>query len=277
MNPKVSIIVPIYNTSNLLSKCINSIIKQTHQNLEIILVDDGSTDNSGSIIDEYAEKDNRIKVIHQKNHGQSNARNTGLKHITGDYIGFIDSDDMIKPNFIKTLLSLYGNDNNTSITVCGHEYRYIKKNITKSLYNSPLKPRRDNESVKAYILKLLAKDGRMYSCNNKLFRTSIIKKHHLSFDESINFAEDTKFVLTYLLFANGEIAYSPKPLYIYNYGTETSTIVKSSTVWSNWQKSYKFLKKWVGNKSSLSEKFWLFMILCRWRISYVRSIKRAKD
>ena len=271
----ISIVVPIYNTAKYLSKCLNSIINQTHKNLEIILVDDGSTDNSPHIIKEYAKKDSRVKVITQKNQGQSAARNTGIKVAKGNYISFTDSDDELKPNFIASLLQLY-EKNEISIAVCGHQFNFLKTNITKNLYPSPLNPRNKNESKRSYILKLLAKDGRMYSCDNKLFRANIIHKYHLEFDTSLNFAEDTKFVLDYLKHANGEIAYTPEPLYIYNFGTDTSTMRSASTKWQNWQNSYNNLKNWLGPRPTISEKFWLYMIYLRWRISYLRSKKRAK-
>jgi putative flippase GtrA len=122
---KVSIIVPIYNTEKYLTDCIDSIIKQTHDNLEIILIDDGSTDNSGKIADKYAKKDKRIKVIHQKNQGQSTARNIGLTKATGNYISFVDSDDEIKKTFITDLLSGFS-DKNTSLSVCGIHYKRLK-------------------------------------------------------------------------------------------------------------------------------------------------------
>ena len=96
MNPKVSIIVPIYNSEKYMNKCIESILNQTLTEIEIILVNDGSTDNSGKIIDNYAKKDNRIKVIHQQNSGPSVARNKGISTAKGKYIGFVDSDDYIE-------------------------------------------------------------------------------------------------------------------------------------------------------------------------------------
>ena len=102
----VSIIVPIYNVEQYLRECIDSIIKQTYKNLEIILVDDGSPDNCGQICDEYAKKDDRIKVIHKENGGLSSARNAGLDIATGEYISFIDSDDYVSNNFIEELYSL---------------------------------------------------------------------------------------------------------------------------------------------------------------------------
>lgn len=98
---KVSIIVPVYNVEKYVERCIESIIKQSYKNLEIILIDDGSKDNSGKICDEYAQKDNRIKVIHKKNGGLSDARNTGLNIADGEYICFIDSDDYIHKDLVK--------------------------------------------------------------------------------------------------------------------------------------------------------------------------------
>lgn len=100
---KISIIVPIYNVEKYLEQCINSIIEQTYQNLEIILVDDGATDNSGKICDEYLKKDNRIKVIHKQNGGLSDARNAGVEIATGDFIGFVDSDDYIEKDMYELL------------------------------------------------------------------------------------------------------------------------------------------------------------------------------
>ena len=99
----ISIIVPVYNVEKYIRRCINSILNQTYQYLEIILVDDGSTDNSGLICDKYAHMDNRITVIHKKNGGLSSARNTGIDIAKGAYIGFIDSDDWIAPETYEVL------------------------------------------------------------------------------------------------------------------------------------------------------------------------------
>ena len=102
----ISIIVPVYNVEKYVEKCINSIINQTYKNLQIILVDDGSKDNSGKICDEFKLKDNRIEVIHKNNGGLSDARNAGLKLAKGDYIGFVDSDDYIEADMYETLYNL---------------------------------------------------------------------------------------------------------------------------------------------------------------------------
>ncbi len=271
MTSKVSIIVPIYNTAKYLDACLNSILKQTYQNLEIILIDDGSTDDTPKIIDNYAKKDKRIIVFHQKNRGQSAARNVGLSKATGDYISFIDSDDTIKPSFVADLLAAY--DDKTTLSVCGINYKRLKNKSSEDVYISSLRSRKTHESFKAYILYLLAVDGRMYSSVNKLYRAKIATK--LRFDESINFAEDTKFVLDYLTKANGNIKFILKPLYIYNFGTDTSTMHTVSTSWQNWQKSYQSLQSWLGKNPTFKEKFWLHIVHLRWRISYLRSKKRA--
>ena len=136
--PLVSVIVPIYNSGKYLDKCIDSIVNQTYKNLEIILVDDGSTDNAPEICDEWAKKDERIKVIHQENGGVSKARNVGLDNVTGEYISFVDSDDYVVRNYIDFLyynLHAYGADismgkqkvtypNMSFSTASGNLYKY---------------------------------------------------------------------------------------------------------------------------------------------------------
>ena len=102
----VSVIIPVFNVSDYLEKCVLSVIKQTYKNIEIILVDDGSTDQSGIICDKYREKDNRIKVLHKQNGGLSDARNAGIRIAKGEYISFVDSDDVISPIFIEIFLKV---------------------------------------------------------------------------------------------------------------------------------------------------------------------------
>ena len=103
MEKLVSVIVAVYNIEEYLPRCVDSILAQTYRNLEIILVDDGSKDQSGSICDSYAEKDRRIKVIHKKNGGLSDARNAGMDAATGEYIGFVDGDDWIEPDMYRAM------------------------------------------------------------------------------------------------------------------------------------------------------------------------------
>ena len=133
MNELISIIIPIYNVEKYLHCCINSVIRQTYKNLEIILIDDGSPDNCGKICDEYAKKDNRIKVIHKENGGLSSARNAGLDIAKGEYISFVDSDDYVAENFIEKLYKLC-KENDADIAEC--DFYRIKANEKSMLYVS---------------------------------------------------------------------------------------------------------------------------------------------
>ena len=118
MNDLISVIVPVYDVERYLARCIDSILAQTYQNLEIFLVDDGSPDRCGEICDAYAEKDNRIQVIHKKNGGLSDARNAALDICTGEYISFVDSDDYVSDDFIETMHHAI-KDYQAKLAVCG--------------------------------------------------------------------------------------------------------------------------------------------------------------
>ena len=129
---KVSIIVPVYNVEKYIKRCLDSLINQTYKNLEIILIDDGSTDSSGKICDQYKIKDNRFKVIHQKNRGLPSARNTGIDNITGNIVMFIDSDDWIDKDCIEKCIKEFKLNNKLECIV----FPYIREfeNISKPVY-----------------------------------------------------------------------------------------------------------------------------------------------
>ena len=271
--PLVSVIVPIYNVGDYLRRSVCSILEQSYENLEVILVDDGSTDGCNKIVDEFARVDKRVVAIHQKNAGQSSARNAGIKAAHGEFLSFIDGDDEIQEDFVEKLVEAM---NGKALAVCGMIYRRLMSGSEKRVYVRRIHKRRKNESLAAYILYLLTVDGRMYSSVNKLYRADVVRKNKLKFEEGRNFAEDTKFVLDYLKYAEGEIGFALEPLYIYNFGTETSTVKKSGAVWENWQKSYDDLREWVGDKPSLAEKILLKTVLARWRVSHWRTANGAK-
>ena len=137
MSDLISVIIPVYNVEKYIKKCLNSVINQTYKNLEIILVDDGSTDNSREICDNYARQDNRIKVIHKKNGGLSSARNEALKIATGFYIGFVDSDDYIEPDMYQVLYNLIKKNNADISMVSFYEETHdkvLKEKNSKKLY-----------------------------------------------------------------------------------------------------------------------------------------------
>ena len=127
MNEKISVVIPIYKVEKYLKKCINSITNQTYKNLEIILVDDGSPDKCPQICDEYSQKDSRIKVIHKKNGGLSDARNVGLKEATGKWIAFIDSDDFVSDDYIEYLYKLLKENKSDISIVLPYEFSNYEK------------------------------------------------------------------------------------------------------------------------------------------------------
>ena len=134
MKPIISVIVPVYNVEKYISKCLDSILKQTLKDIEIIVVDDGSTDNSGSICDRYAEQDKRVRVFHKENGGLSSARNYGIDRAEGEYIGFIDSDDYIEDDMYEVLYDLILKFD-ADVSMCAIYYVYPKTAINKSTDN----------------------------------------------------------------------------------------------------------------------------------------------
>ncbi len=162
-NGLISVIVPVYKVENYIHECVDSIIAQTYTNLEIILVDDGSPDNCSKICDEYAEKDSRVKVIHQENGGLSAARNAGLDIATGDYIGYVDSDDYIELNMYEELYEAI-KEYNSDLSICGVK-KFELENRLEVYGNKSLTK---NEFLK----ELLSENVKSYVCN-KLYKKSL--------------------------------------------------------------------------------------------------------
>ena len=151
MNPLISIIIPVYKVEEYIDECVESIVNQSYKNLEIILVDDGSPDNCPAICDEWAKKDQRIKVIHQKNAGQSAARNAALKIATGEFIGFVDSDDFIDRDMYKILYEALSGST-AKISSC-YFLRTDGSKSDETLKVSPLKTYSVNEALREFFLK----------------------------------------------------------------------------------------------------------------------------
>lgn len=156
MNKKVSIIIPIYNTEKYLNECIDSVLKQTYKNLEILLINDGSTDNSLSICEKYSESDKRIKVYNKKNGGLSDARNYGIEKAIGDYIFFLDSDDIIQIDTIEIMCNYL--NNNTTMVIC--EFDRFTYKVTNCNYNISS----HKYSPKQYFKSILELKNNTYAC-----------------------------------------------------------------------------------------------------------------
>lgn len=126
----VSVIIPVYNVEEYLCACLDSVLNQTYKNLEVILINDGSTDKSALLCDEYAKKDARVRVIHQINKGISETRNIGMKSAQGEWWTFVDSDDVIHPQMIEVLLNIASNNKDCKIVCCNNKRVYKKNNFS---------------------------------------------------------------------------------------------------------------------------------------------------
>lgn len=191
--PLISVIVPIYKVEQYLNRCVQSIVDQTYKNLEIILVDDGSPDNSPAMCDAWAEKDDRVQVVHKKNGGVSSARNAGLDVANGAYIGFVDGDDYIESDMYAQLLQAIQKDT-SDMAVCGYYYNQDAVTFPESVCVSA-------EQALCYMFDSATKAFEGY-CWNKLYRKALIHTNKLYFDRHLAHAEDSRFNYEYLRFCD---------------------------------------------------------------------------
>lgn len=188
---KVSIIIPVYNACRYLAECLESVIAQTFQDIEIICINDGSTDDSVKILKEFQKRDARFIVINQKNQGVSAARNAGLEIATGKYIGFVDSDDTITPEFFETL------------------YEIVEQNQCDVVFSRSLSSERMIQNNRKYtrkeigseILPLYFKEDGHNAIWNKLYAASLIQNNNLLFPVGKTHGEDAEFNILFLLYA----------------------------------------------------------------------------
>lgn len=232
---KISVIIPVYNVCNYLDECVKSICGQTYDNLQIILVDDGSTDGSGQLCDEWARKDSRVEVIHCKNQGVSCARNTGLEHAGGELIGFVDSDDCIAPDMY---VQLYGRlvESGCSMVVCAYKTVDEQNNAMGQIYeNIP----DCTLSVDEYLSKLyenVRNHCELVIVMNRLYKKELLE--HIRFAEGV--IHEDEFFLNEILFQTGRVSVISNALYYYR--QRTGSIVHTEFLKKNLSK-YDALRK----------------------------------
>lgn len=220
---KISIIVPVYNTSKFLEKCIQSILNQSFKDYELLLVDDGSTDQSGLICDQFAEKDNRVIVFHKQNGGVDSARNLGIDKARGEYYYFVDSDDELLPGCLETLIS--GMKTSDIDLVIGG-YIYSRNGVNDEL---PQKAPTDriftrNETMEELLLPKFQSLGMPWT---NLYKASIIHENKLLFNKDIHTIDDRVFMVSYICAMKGKAYHTTKPIYIYNLGVGVSFAIKN--------------------------------------------------
>lgn len=278
----VSIIVPVYNREQYLKTCIDSILSQAYKDLQVILVDDGSTDKSGEICDSYQKKDSRVIVKHTENHGVSHARNTGLKCATGDYIAFVDSDDTVDKNMFFEMVEAAketGADiilSDLSVLSCGKN-----ENIVVGL--EPLRVYRKEEIQKDILPRFtfIGKENlALFAFYTKLYKREVIIDNNIFFDTSISYEEDKLFAIEALANCNS-LYYIPKAYYKYDTssGGLYSAFNKDSWIWYvNGYKKFNFLiDKYDiknANKKYLADSF-IYNI--SWFLYRSRRIKNRRE
>ena len=222
---KISIIVPIYNVEHFLDKCISSIINQTYKNMEIILIDDGSTDDSYTIAKKYADKDKRIRLIHQENKGLVATRDIGISLANGEWIGFVDSDDWIAPEMFEELakyMEKYDCDLVSSDLICveqGKKEYVVHDNYPKALYSA----REIEEKIYPTMLHDYAMNSKGLRCYlvTKLFRKDIMAEVSAEMDSRVVYGEDAMRLYRYVLKCK-TIYLTREAYYYYNYAHPTS-------------------------------------------------------
>lgn len=214
---KISVIVPVYNVMAYLTRCVGSIRKQTYRNLEILLVDDGSTDNSGALCEKFALEDKRIRVFHKENGGSSSARNLGIEKATGDFIGFVDSDDYIEPEMYERLLAMLLEEN-LLVAQCSRDEIDEQGNRMPDVCTPP--EAQVLVESEDFLRELLMHRGDCSFCT-KLVEASLLKEHHFPEGE-LN--EDFR-LLVELLPEIPAIGILPEQEYhvFYRYGSNTRT------------------------------------------------------
>lgn len=219
---KISVIIPVFNVENYLPKMIDSILSQQEKNFEIILIDDGSTDASGEVCDNYARIYNNIRTVHQRNKGASSARNEGIKLAKGEYLFFLDADDEVRKNYFSYMMDAF-ETNESDMVCCSYstQYKKEKAELCKQQYTSESPRNMMYELIQGLTGKKTKKKYNGYLwC--KAFKRKIICNNGLTFDKNIIIWEDTLFIENYLCYCD-QITFLNNNLYFYRNRKESIT------------------------------------------------------
>lgn len=270
-NPKVSVIVPVYKAEKYMHRCIGSILAQTFIDFELLLVDDGSPDNSGAICDEYALKDSRIRVFHKENRGVSSARNMGIENACGEWVAFIDADDWIGETYLEHCVSA-GID--VDLVRVGIKRIYDEKT------NIDIHQSFDKcySTVEDHLQKIVSRSTTLGVCGG-LYRLSYINKFKIRFREGLKMGEDWLFSFEYLKHCSSVVLVNSM-LYYYNKSNEASCVNNISS-----EKDLQLLSvtsEILNDVHICSSKYYVSKSTCKTKVSYevlshVLSISKTKD
>lgn len=251
MDDLISVIIPVYNNEKYLSECLSSICSNTYRNIEIIVIDDGSTDNSGNISDEFAIEDSRVKVFHKKNTGVSRSRNLGMNIAKGEFIAFVDSDDYIDGDYFEKLLSTM-KDSGCDLAVGSVAHVYGDDINYKQIENLEIDLINPNEKDKQNFLDINV-NYYLYGPVNKLYKRSIITRKNIAFPEDTSYGEDLIFNFNYMKYCE-KITYRQVPIYYYNHNNENSLSHKyREKLFENGLRLNDIIKNFALEKNILTE------------------------
>lgn len=240
--PLISVIVPVYMAEKNLPACLDSLLAQTYQNFELLLVDDGSPDKCWGILQQYAARDARVRIFRKENGGVSSARNFGLRQAKGEYIGFVDSDDFVAPQYLEWMHRAL-QQTNTELAVCGY------RKVPKEADPAGIAPAAEKPEIKTFLLAEYSFDYTQCEAANQyvwriLYKRSLCKE--LYFDEQLFIGEDTFFFVQVLLQAKG-LALVKAPLYFYRIWPESACqrpfTQKHYTAVETWSRIYEMTQE----------------------------------
>ncbi len=261
--PLVSVIIPVWNTGTSVCNMTDAILGQSFRDFELILVDDGSTDNTLSVLRKIEKVDSRVRVFTKPNGGPSSARNLGLEKAGGKYIQFYDADDSITPHSLKICTDAIL-ASKSDIVVSGWQIYTVRNNKYTPYV---LRDETVSNNLEAYVLRSLGTNGMLYNLWNKLFRADIIHDHNLRFREDLRFGEDLLFALDYFKYMR-RLSIIPDITYHYQAHSETSVFSSSSIVAKYREINDEAIVQFAGKKPSVAEYSLLQWIRWRWLVSY---------
>ena len=282
MEDIVSIVVPVYNIKEYINKCIDSIVSQTYSKIETIIIDDGSSDGTEQIVDEYAKKYENITVYHTENKGVSAARNIGISKASGKWIIFIDGDDYVKSEYVETLVSLMKKNSGCNLAICNH-CEVDNKGIIKG-YNWFEK--KDNEVIsnnnmllkKTLGISIEGESGRYFGTVwGKMYDVKIIIDNNISFYEQISVGEDILFNLNYMQYVDTACFYSTK-LYVYRLRSRSAS--RENDGYSKYIDFFRYCTNSIRNTIDVSEQKALVdfvAIHTIYRLLLIKSNFRSED
>ena len=258
----ISIIIPIFNAKKHLEKCLESVCCQTYTDFECILVDDGSTDGSRDLCDQWAEKDSRYRVIHKQNEGVSAARNDGLDIAQGDHILFVDSDDWLEKEYV---MEMTRHSKSAELTVSGQirDYSDGKQEVFKPNYTTSFQLSSENTAI----FTQLCKDWLLYAPHEKLFRRDIIEKNGIRFLKGCNYGEDLTFNFEYLDYVS-TISIVDKALYHYRIEEGSLSNRFRPNQFNEDYKQWKILASFFQRKNMWNEESKPYLYRRLWGIVY---------